>query len=199
MSDLIYDKIPVTASPWTSSRGSSGEGIGSHDSVIGIPGRQTESIVQDGSLRTLYPSEYNSWKAMRGRCLSPKSPSYRYYGARGVRICDQWLHSFATFLADLGPKPGPGYSIERKDAAGNYEPGNCLWATAKVQARNRPQYNRPLKAGGATHCVGEWSELTGIDRGTIASRIRLGWTAEEAVGIVPRSERRGRRAINADS
>jgi len=69
---------------------------------------------------------YNSWKSMRQRCLDSNHDGYERYGGRGITICDRWLHSFENFLADMGPKPGPEYSIERKDVDGNYEPGNCI-------------------------------------------------------------------------
>lgn len=74
---------------------------------------------------------------MKARCTNPKGKDWNRYGGRGIRVCDRWLNSFENFLADMGRRPGPGYSIERKENDGNYEPGNCCWATAKDQAKNR--------------------------------------------------------------
>lgn len=78
---------------------------------------------------------YNSWLGMRERCSNPNHNRYRYYGGRGIRVCDRW-QSFAAFLADMGEKPA-GTSIDRVDLDGDYEPGNCHWATATEQARNK--------------------------------------------------------------
>ena len=81
--------------------------------------------------------EYRAWISMRGRCNNPKDKAYGYYGAIGIKVCDPWNESFENFLADLGPAPGPEYSLDRIDVLGNYEPDNCRWATIKTQNKNR--------------------------------------------------------------
>ena len=80
--------------------------------------------------------EYHAWQHLRQRCGNPLNPEFGRYGARGIRVCDRWLR-FENFLADMGRRPGKGYSIDRINNDGNYEPGNCRWATAKQQAMNR--------------------------------------------------------------
>lgn len=80
--------------------------------------------------------EYHSWNSMIRRCTHPQRDHYSYYGGRGIKVCDRWLTSIDNFIADMGPRPARGMSIERNDPDGDYEPKNCRWATAKEQRAN---------------------------------------------------------------
>lgn len=81
--------------------------------------------------------EYNSWKAMMQRCHNKANKDYPYYGRRGIKVCDRWRRSFQVFLNDMGKRPSIAYTIDRfPDVDGNYEPGNCRWATHMQQMRN---------------------------------------------------------------
>ncbi len=82
--------------------------------------------------------EYTTWLNMKRRCNNPSHPSWKHYGGRGIRVCDRWLgaQGFINFLADMGPRP-EGLTLDRINNDGNYEPGNCRWATWEVQRANQ--------------------------------------------------------------
>lgn len=91
--------------------------------------------------------EYVAWCDMKQRCCNAASDAYADYGGRGIYVCERWLGSFENFLADMGCKPKPEYSLERIDNNGNYQPGNCKWATKTEQMANRRKTRSGVQRG----------------------------------------------------
>ena len=116
---------------------------------------------------------YCSWHRMVKRCRDHNNKDYLHYGGRGITVCSRWLH-FPFFLDDMGLRPS-GTSLDRINNDGNYEPGNCRWATQKQQVRNR-RITRTAQKDGVTLPIAEWAERLGIDKRTLLARRRLGWS-----------------------
>lgn len=81
-------------------------------------------------------SEYAIWTGMKQRCYNQNHTHFKYYGGRGITVCDSWLNSFENFYQDMGKRP-PKFQLDRIDSNGNYEPSNCRWVLAKVNQQNR--------------------------------------------------------------
>jgi hypothetical protein len=124
-------------------------------------------------MNTAHPL-YSTWRNMLGRCNNPKDAGYRRYGGRGIKVCKRWTKSFAAFVKDMGPKPSPKHSIDRRNNDGNYKPGNCRWATMKEQQRNRSD-NVIITIDERSQPLSAWAEQFGLSRGTIDKRFELGW------------------------
>lgn len=124
-------------------------------------------------------SEYTAWINIRNRCNVSKNKAYKLYGGRGIKVCERWL-IFANFIADMGDKPSTKHSIDRIDTNGNYEPGNCRWATKLVQARNT-RTNNYIEYNNEKRCIAEWGEIFGIRANVITKRLLRGWPVEKAL------------------
>jgi hypothetical protein len=127
--------------------------------------------------------EYTAWVNMISRCENPKLKHFAIYGGRGIRVCERWRDSYENFLADMGRRPSSGHSLDRIDGDGNYEPGNCRWATYTEQQRNRGN-NVRVTIGGESMTLPEWEERTGIGRSTIKQRIAAGRSESELLAPV---------------
>ena len=125
-------------------------------------------------------TEYHSWQAMLKRSGNPNDPAYDRYGGRGITVCDRWRNSFEAFYEDMGDKPSPRHSVERRENSGNYEPGNCYWATPEQQNRNR-RNNLLLTHDGRTQCAAAWAEELKMRASTLYGRLKNGWSVERAL------------------
>ncbi len=124
---------------------------------------------------------YQTWAAMRRRCEDKLHEKYKSYGGLGVKMCERW-QSFENFLGDMGERPSSDHSIDRfPNKDGNYERGNCRWATRQEQARNKKN-NRKITCNGVEKLLCEWAEIAGFPEYIITGRIRIGWSPERAVG-----------------
>jgi hypothetical protein len=126
---------------------------------------------------------HKAWKNMVQRCTNQRLPEFKHYGARGIRICDRW-RSFKNFLADMGVMPAAGLTLDRIDNDGNYEPGNCRWATRQQQAENT-RATSVVIVRGEPASLNEWARRSGLKKSLIRDRIRRGWSPESAV-LTPR-------------
>ena len=125
-------------------------------------------------------AEYRTWQDMLTRCRSTDPARYALYGGRGITVCDRWLNSFENFLMDMGPRPGLGYSIDRKNNNLGYSPDNCHWATDIQQARNK-RNNRIITINGESKTLPEWAEIHNKPQYLVRLRIRRGWEPERAL------------------
>jgi hypothetical protein len=121
---------------------------------------------------------YGAWFSMKHRCLNPNNPFYHHYGGRGISVCPRWLENFENFLEDMGDRP-EGMSLDRIDVNGNYEPGNCRWATWKEQQNNRRD-NRFIEFNRKTQSLAAWGRELGIHEDTLRWRLKTGWSVEKA-------------------
>ena len=122
---------------------------------------------------------YRVWNGMKNRCRNKNIKSYKTYGARGIRVCDEWQNFEAFRDWALSNSYQDDLTIERKDNNGNYEPGNCTWIPFEQQARNKTN-NRYVTYNGETKVLVEWAEQLGIDYDILQGRLAGGWSVERA-------------------
>jgi hypothetical protein len=134
---------------------------------------------------------------MMSRCYNPNSTGYKYYGGRGIEVCDKWKESFINFYSDMGPRP-EGHSLDRIDVNGDYTPTNCRWATYEQQASNKSD-NVLLEWEDSKKTVSEWARILGILPNTIQYRLYRGWSVAEALGKEARVIPKKYTTINTNS
>jgi hypothetical protein len=123
-----------------------------------------------------YSPEHRAWSKAKSRCFNPKDKAFCNYGGRGITMCDRWKNSYENFIADMGRRLD-GFSLDRIDVNGNYEPSNCRWADKITQANNT-RTNRFLTHKGKTQTASEWAREIGVKRTIIHGRIFHGWSVE---------------------
>jgi hypothetical protein len=131
---------------------------------------------------------YGVWSSVKQRCNPAFKDKFEGWAGRGIKICDRWANSFEHFLVDMGERPSADHQIERKDNDGDYEPGNCIWATRTEQMRNMRR-NRIVTFNGREMTLTEAIKECGIPGGTVHGRLRIGWDVDRAL-TTPHRQRR---------
>jgi hypothetical protein len=129
--------------------------------------------------RTNMYRERKTWENMIARCYVENNKMFRFYGGRGVTVCNRWLDSFANFADDICPRPD-GTTLDRIDNRLGYSLDNCRWATPIEQANNKSS-NRLITINGETHTVAEWARIRGIKAANIYTRLANGVSDADAV------------------
>lgn len=130
---------------------------------------------------------YICWQSAKNRAFNVNGTDYQRYGGRGITMCQEWKDSFLAFLKDMGHVPD-GYTLERIDNDGNYEPGNCKWANRKEQSNNTAR-NRYITYNDKTQTLAQWADEYGIEYMLLFNRLELGWTMDDALTRVNRLTR----------
>ena len=136
---------------------------------------------------------YKKWVAIKSRCYNEKATGYKYYGGRGITMCDRWRDSFEAFYEDVSTLPHfeeEGYSLDRVNNDGNYEPNNVRWASVEEQQNNK-RSNHLLTYGEQTQTIAQWAKEIGCDQRTLCNRLWRGWSVEKALFTpITREERK---------
>ena len=124
---------------------------------------------------------YARWADMVKRCTNAKHIVFRHYGGRGIKVCERW-RTFSNFAADMGEPPTAKHELDRyPNKDGNYEPGNCRWATKSQNMRNTRR-NHLVTFRGKTQCLTAWAEELGIPPNRLKDRLmKLNWSVEKAL------------------
>lgn len=126
-------------------------------------------------------NEYSSWQHMKARCCNPNNEGYKDYGAKGITISPRWIDSFDNFYEDMGPKPSNRHTLDRyPNKEGNYEPGNCRWATESEQKRNLIR-NIWITHEGRTMVAADWTKELGIPHWRIRHFTIKGYSLKEII------------------
>lgn len=132
------------------------------------------------SLRGKMTKEYKTWADVKSRTSDPNASNYKYYGARGIKMDNDWFNDFSNFLSDVGKAPTKDHSLDRINNALGYVHGNVRWATKKEQMNNT-RSNKKLCYKGVTLTQSQWADKVGIDQTVLCKRLKRGWSVSKAL------------------
>lgn len=139
-----------------------------------------ERLISDATKHGLAKKPFNNcWYGMMSRCNNPKNAAYRFYGKKGIRVCERW-HTFENFMQDMLPTWKEGLTLERNKVHEGYNPENCRWATRAEQAINKTN-TRWVTHLGKTQSLSVWAREYGIKARCLGSRLNMGWPVERAL------------------
>lgn len=164
-----------------------------HSQSCGCLKKDTASNLIHGHTRGHRNSRtFSAYSNAKTRCFNPKTKRFADYGARGITMCDRWCESFAAFLEDMGECP-TGKTLERNDVNGNYEPGNCRWASLAEQARNK-RNNIWVEHNGKMMILKDFAALKGVKYHSLSNLVR--YHGQSPVVVAERMLARKRDAEN---
>jgi hypothetical protein len=161
--------------------------VRNRDSLIG--GKAISCGCKKGELNTTHgmtpkgkplPKIYRAWLLMKNRCFNGKSKDYKYYGGRGIKVCDRWVSSFQNFYEDMGDPPSPQMTLDRINSNGDYSPSNCRWATRLTQSRNR-RSTKMISYDGILISLPEFCEKYGLKYDSTKTALNRGKTPEQII------------------
>jgi hypothetical protein len=156
---------------------------------------QSQNLAMDERLR-LQRKLARTWVNIISRCHDETNPGYHWYGGRGISMCDQWRNDISVFIADVGYPENASLSLDRINNDGNYEPGNCRWATQEEQNSNTRR-NRYIEYNGRRQTIKQWAEEYDVAPNRVCERLRRGWTIERTLNTYcPQGYEEGRRRHN---
>lgn len=127
---------------------------------------------------------YRIWQNMKSRCYYKQNNRYRSYGARGIKVCNEWQHDFQAFYNwAMNNNYKDNLTIDRIDVDGDYEPSNCKWSTNLEQARNK-RSTKIYTVNGEDHCLSEWCEMLKLNYNTVQTRLHRNWSIERALELL---------------
>lgn len=129
--------------------------------------------------------EYNAYRQMIQRCYNTNRKDYKYYGGRGIKVYSGWIGNYSAFITHVGRKPTPQHSLDRIKNDEGYFPGNVKWSTQTEQLRNQ-QKTIIIEFNGRTQSLSQWAEETKINYKTLVQRMKMGWSIEHMLTIVPK-------------
>lgn len=126
---------------------------------------------------------YKIWQGMKKRCFNKNEEHYKYYGERGIIVCDEWKNDFMSFYNwAINNEYKDNFTIERIDVNGNYEPSNCKWVTFQEQGYNKTN-SKLYELNGEIKCLSQWCKLYNVDYHLVYKRLQRGWDLKSSLTI----------------